>query len=41
MGTNAKTITKTHEHTLKNRNKDQNKQNHADYKNINKEYKQH
>ena len=40
METNAKTTIKTHEHTPKNRNKDQNKQNHADYKNINKEYKQ-
>jgi len=39
--TNGRTTTKTHEHTLKNRNTTRKKQNRADYKNTNKEYKQH
>ena len=41
MEINVKTTTRIPEHNPKNMNKDQNKQNHADYRNINKEYKQH
>ena len=39
MEINAK-ITRIHEHTLKNKNKDHNKWTHTDYKNINKVCKQ-
>ena len=41
METNAKIETKIHENTLKSKNKDQNKQTHADYTNSNKGYNQH
>ena len=41
MEINAKITTKIHEHTPENKNKDQNKQIHADYKSINKVYRQH
>jgi hypothetical protein len=40
MESNGETTIKTAEHNPNNKNKDMNKQNQADYKNINKEYKQ-
>jgi hypothetical protein len=41
METNAKITTRTQGNILKNKNKDQNKQTHADCKNTNKGYKQY
>ena len=38
METNPKITTRIHGHALRNKNKDQNKQTHVDYKNINREY---
>jgi hypothetical protein len=40
MEANAKIIIRILEHNLRNKNREQNNQTHADYKNINKEYKQ-
>ena len=40
METNAKISIRIHEHNLKNKNKDQNRQTRADCKNISKEHKQ-
>jgi predicted protein tyrosine phosphatase len=40
MEANAKIIRRIHEHKLRNKNRDQNKQTRVDCKNINKEYKQ-
>lgn len=41
METNAKKLTKTHEHKILNTNKYPNKNYHADYKNTYTKYKQH
>jgi len=41
METNAKITTRIHGHTPRNKNEDQNRQTHADYKNTNKDYRQH